>query len=244
MHFGEEPSITGTNGSGTIFFAGCNMGCIYCQNYPISQLKSAYRRVTPEELANEMLKLQRKKAHNINLVTPSHFVHLICDAIEMAKEKGLTIPIVYNTSSYDTAEVIRLMKDCIDIYLADLKYVDARLSFKLSGVKDYFEVATSALKAMYETKGSLKIESSLATKGLLVRHLILPGHLENSKSVLKWIEQNLPGVPVSIMFQYFPAYKAIHLQGINRKLTQDEYNEIIDFISNLNIDGFLQEFDE
>ncbi len=240
LHFGEEPPISFKNGSGTIFFAGCNMSCIYCQNYPISQLKSAFRTITVKELADIMLSLQERNANNINLVTPSHFVHLICDAIKLARENGLKIPIVYNTSSYDKEEVIEILDECIDVYLGDLKYVDSKISMELSGVSDYFEVATKALKKMYETKGELVLENGIAKKGLIVRHLVMPGYIENSKKALVWIKENLPKTKVSVMFQYFPAYKAFSHPIINRKVNVDEYFEIVEFVEKLNLDGWIQ----
>ena len=244
LHFGEEPPISGKNGSGTIFFAGCNLSCIYCQNYPISQLKTAYKTVTTEELADIMIKLQKRGAHNINLVTPSHFVHLICKSIDIARKKGLKIPIVYNTSSYDKAEVIEFLKDYIDIYLADLKYADDSLSKRLSGVSNYFEVATKAIISMYKTKGRLEVKNGIAKKGLIIRHLILPNHLDNTKYVIQWIADNLPDVHISLMSQYFPAHKAFEYKDINRRLTHKEYKNISSFLYKFtNIEGFLQGFE-
>ncbi len=242
LHFGEEPPISGTKGSGTIFFAGCNLSCVYCQNYPISQLKNAYKRISIKELADIMLNLQKKGAHNINLVTPSHFIHLICESIEKAKIKGLNIPIVYNTSSYDKEEVIYLLKDYVDIYLADLKYADNRLAKKLSGINDYFDVATKAILAMYRTKGSLTYKNHIATKGVIIRHLILPNHFDNTKNVIKWIVSNLPNVTLSLMSQYFPAYKAFHFKDINSKLQYNEYEDILSFIHKYDINGFIQDY--
>ncbi len=218
------------------------MRCIYCQNYPISQLKSAFRSLTTHELSLEMLKLQKRGAHNINLVTPSHFVHKICESIEIARNSGLTIPVVYNTSSYDRADVIYAIKDYIDVYLADLKYAEETLSGELSGVADYFRVATEAIKAMYNTKGPLQTKNSIASKGLIIRHLVLPGCVNNSKKVLMWIKENLPDVPVSIMFQYFPAYRALNHPLINRKLHHEEYHEIVELVEKLKLKGFLQEY--
>ncbi|WP_025209650.1 radical SAM protein [Hippea sp. KM1] len=241
LHFGEEPPISGKNGSGTIFFAGCNMGCIYCQNYPISQLKSAFREVEIDELADIMIRLQKRGAHNINFVTPSHFAHLLVDAIELARSKGLSIPIVYNTSSYDKEEVIYALEGYVDVYLGDLKYTDDKLSMELSGVNDYFDVATRALKAMFNTKGRLVLEDGIAKQGLIVRHLVLPGCIENSKKALLWIRDNLPDVDVSVMFQYFPAYKAFLHPLIKRKISPDEYFEIVDFVHELGLKGYIQQ---
>ncbi len=242
LHFGEEPPISGINGSGTIFFAGCNLSCVYCQNYPISQLKSAYRQVSTDELAGIMIKLQKRGAHNINLVTPSHFVHLICNSIDKARTQGLNIPIVYNTSSYDREDVVLYLEKYVDIYLADLKYTDSSLSKSLSGVSDYFEIATKALLTMYKTKGALKVKKGIAISGLLIRHLILPGHLDNTIKALEWIENNLPKVPVSLMSQYFPAYRALKFKDINRKLQKIEYNKVLSYLNRTQIDGFIQDY--
>ncbi len=241
IHHGEEPPISGKRGSGTIFFVGCNMSCIYCQNYPISQLVKPGRDVSVEELADIMIKLQKRGAHNINLVTPSHFVHLIVGSIKIARNRGLTIPIVYNTSSYDKEEVILALNDYIDVYLADLKYMDGELSKTLSGVENYFEVASRALLAMYKTKGRLTLEDGIARKGLIVRHLVLPDALENTRKVLEWIKYNLNGVSVSVMFQYFPAYKALNHPSIGRKVNLDEYLYVCELIDKLELNGFIQQ---
>ncbi len=241
IHCGEEPPISGRNGSGTIFFAGCNLGCIYCQNYPISQLVKAKKTVSVSELADMMLKLQRRDAHNINLVTPSHFVHLIVDAIKIARDRGLKIPIIYNTSSYDKDDVIYALSDFIDVYLADLKYADDKISKELSGVSNYFGIATKAILAMHRTKGALILKDGLAERGLIVRHLVLSGLLENTEKVLCWLKNNIPNVTVSVMFQYFPAYKALRHPSINRKINAEEYFTVLEFIDKLGLDGFVQE---
>ncbi len=240
LHFGEEPPISGVNGSGTVFFAGCNLSCVYCQNYPISQLKSAYKAISTLELANIFLDLQRRKAHNINLVTPSHFVHLIVQAIDIARGYGFKLPICFNTSSYDKAEVIDFLQDYIDIYLADLKYADNDLSYKYSGVSDYFEVATKAILKMQRTKGSLVIENSLAKKGLIIRHLVLPNNIDNSKKVLDWIVNNIENPTISLMRQYFPAYKAFNYIEISEKLSVNHWNQILEYAYKLGIDGYIQ----
>ena len=244
LHFGEEPPISGKRGSGTIFFAGCNLSCIYCQNYPISQLKSAYKTISVRELADIMIKLQKRGAHNINLVTPSHFIHLICQSIAIAKTIGLNIPVVYNTSSYDSAEVIEYIKDYVDIYLADLKYSDDNLAKELSGVSDYFDAAARALLSMYKTKGELKIKNGIAARGLIIRHLVLPNHINNTKNVLSWIFDNMPNAYISLMFQYFPAYKAFDNKKLNRKLTYEEYERVMEFVDKFgNVKGFIQEYE-
>jgi putative pyruvate formate lyase activating enzyme len=240
LHFGEEPPISGKLGSGTVFFAGCNMACIFCQNYPISQLKSAYKVVDEYALADIFLDLQNRKAHNINLVTPSHFVHLICKAIYIARQKSLTIPICYNTSSYDKVEVIEFLKDYVDIYLADLKYADNDLAKRYSGVADYFEVATKAILKMQETKGHLTLQNNLATKGLIIRHLVLPNNIDNSKRVLDWVVNYIENPIISLMRQYFPAYKAFDYPEISKKLVSRQWNEILEYAYKLGIDGYIQ----
>jgi len=240
LHFGEEPPISGKLGSGTVFFAGCNMACVFCQNYPISQLKSAYKFVDIYALADIFLDLQNRKAHNINLVTPSHFVHLICKAIYIARQKGLTIPICYNTSSYDKAEVIEFLKDYVDIYLADLKYADNDLAKRYSGVADYFEVATKAILKMQETKGHLTLQNNLATKGLIIRHLVLPNNIDNSKRVLDWVVNYIENPIISLMRQYFPAYKAFDYPEVSKKLISRQWNEILEYAYKLGIDGYIQ----
>jgi len=240
LHFGEEPPISGTLGSGTVFFAGCNMACVFCQNYPISQLKSAYKVVDEYALSDIFLELQNRKSHNINLVTPSHLVHLICKAIDIARQKGLNIPICYNTSSYDKAEVIEFLKDYVDIYLADLKYADNDLAKRYSGVADYFEVATKAILKMQETKGSLVLQNNLATKGLIIRHLVLPNSIDNSKRVLDWVVNYIENPTISLMKQYFPTYKAFDYPEISKKLVSAQWNEILEYAYKLGIGGYIQ----
>ena len=244
LHFGEEPPISGKNGSGAIFFAGCNLSCVYCQNYPISQLKSAYRTVSTKELADIMIKLQKRGAHNINLVTPSHFVHLICESIDLAKGKGLKIPIVYNTSSYEREDVIYCLKDYVDIYLADLKYSDNNLSKRFSGVSNYTETAEKAISAMFETKGRLIVDKhGIAEKGVIIRHLVLPNHIDNTKNVLKWVQLNFPSAHLSLMSQYFPVYKAEKFNDIKSKLSRKEWSAVLEMLDNLpDTDGFIQDF--
>ncbi|MGC8502364.1 radical SAM protein [Desulfurella sp.] len=240
LHFGEEPPISGNYGSGTVFFAGCNMACVFCQNYPISQLKSAYKTIDEYALADIFLELQNRKAHNINLVTPSHFVHLICKSIGIARRKGFNIPVCYNTSSYDKPEIIEYLKDFVDIYLADLKYADNDLSYKYSGISDYFEVATKSILKMQQTKGHLSIKNKIASSGLIIRHLVIPNNIGNSKKVLDWIASNIEHPTVSLMRQYFPAYKAFNYPEIAHKLVNYQWNEILEYTDKLGIDGYFQ----
>lgn len=246
IHNFEEPCISGENGSGTVFFSNCNMNCVFCQNYKISQ-QGLGREISIEELAEIFIDEQNKNAENINLVTPTMYVYHIIEAIKIAKNKGLKIPIVYNSNGYENVETIKKLKGYIDIYLPDLKYYDDDLAFKYSGVKNYFENATSAIKEMYNQVGSPVLdENGMMKKGLIIRHLVLPNNLQNSKDVLKWINDNIDKkVFVSVMAQYFPTNKAKDFPEINRKLTKEEYEEIENYLYSLDLDnGYIQEFGE
>lgn len=246
IHNFEEPCISGENGSGTVFFSNCNMNCVFCQNYKISQ-QGLGREISIEELAEIFIDEQNKNAENINLVTPTMYVYHIIEAIKIAKNKGLKIPIVYNSNGYENVETIKKLKGYIDIYLPDLKYYDDDLAFKYSGVKNYFENATSAIKEMYNQVGSPVLdEKGMMKKGLIIRHLVLPNNLQNSKDVLKWINDNIDKkVFVSVMAQYFPTNKAKDFPEINRKLTKEEYEEIENYLYSLDLDnGYIQELGE
>lgn len=245
LHFFEEPCISGENGSGTVFFTGCNMNCKFCQNYEISQLCKG-KIVSVEELASEFLKLQEKGAHNINLVTGCIYVPQIIEALKLAKTKGLKIPIVYNSSGYEKKETIQRLEGYIDVYLPDLKYYYDSLAKSLSGIENYFKIATEAIKEMYKQVGNPVFdEKGMIKKGLIIRHLVLPNHLQNTKQVLKWIKKNMGReVLVSVMAQYFPEYKALETEDINRKLNKEEYEEIQGFVDELGIDGYMQDLEE
>ena len=246
IHNFEEPCISGNNGSGTIFFSNCNMNCVYCQNYEISQLGKG-KEITIEELADIMLEQQEKGVENINLVTPTSYALHIIEAIKIAKSKGLQIPIVYNTNGYESIETLQLLDGYIDIYLPDLKYYYDELGQELSNVKNYFEIATKAIKEMYRQVGSPQLnENGIMKKGLMIRHLVLPNNIENSKKVLKWIKENIDNnVYVSIMAQYFPTYKAKNIDNLNRKLTKKEYEEIENYLFDLDLEnGYIQELGE
>lgn len=246
IHNFEEPCISGENGSGTVFFSNCNMNCVFCQNYKISQ-QGLGREISIEELAEIFIDEQNKNAENINLVTPTMYVYHIIEAIKIARNKGLKIPIVYNSNGYENVETIKKLKGYIDIYLPDLKYYDDDLAFKYSGVKNYFENATSAIKEMYNQVGSPVLdENGMMKKGLIIRHLVLPNNLQNSKDVLKWINDNIDKkVFVSVMAQYFPTNKAKDFPEINRKLTKEEYEEIENYLYSLDLDnGYIQELGE
>lgn len=246
LHYYEEPCISGKNGSGTVFFTNCNFKCIYCQNYEISQLGKG-REITIEELANIFLKQQEKGANNINLVTPTSYVYQIIEAIQIARNKGLNIPIIYNTNGYENEETIELLNGYIDVYLPDLKYYDNNLGKKYSGIDNYFSIATKAILKMYEQVGTpIFNENGIIQRGVIIRHLVLPNHLLNSKHILHWIKENMPNdVYVSVMAQYFPTYKAQEDKLINRKLTKKEYKEIENYLYLLDLkNGYMQELGE
>lgn len=245
LHFGEEPPVSGINGSGTIFFAGCNLSCVFCQNYQISQefKKEDTRCLTGDELALEMIDLEEKGAHNINFVSPSHMIYQMADAIKLARRKGLLIPIVYNSNGYDSIEVLREIKGLIDIYLPDFKYMDNRISGMFSKSENYADIVTGVLMEMLDQVGHLKMDTEgIATKGLLVRHLVLPGHLENSRKCLRFLSELSPDIFVSIMSQYSPQFRACSFPEIDRTLTKDEYGKMTDLALSLGLKNlFLQE---
>lgn len=246
LHFFEEPCISGERGSGTVFFSNCNLSCKFCQNYEISALGKG-REITIEELADTFLDLQEKGANNINLVTPTIYVYQIIEALKIAKSKGLNIPIVYNSNGYESIETLKALEGYIDVYLPDLKYYYDDIALKYSGVKNYFKYATEAIQEMYRQVGYPKIdENGIIQKGLIIRHLILPNNIENSKKVLEWIKDNIDErVYISIMAQYFPCYKAKEIEELNRKLSKEEYEEIEEFTYKLGIEnGYMQDLGE
>lgn len=246
IHYYEEPSISGKNGSGTVFFSNCNLNCIYCQNYEISQLGKG-KVITIEELADICIKQQEKGVNNINLVTPTMYAYQIIEAIKIAKRNGLNIPILYNTNGYERVETIRALEGYIDVYLPDLKYYYDELGLKYSKVNNYFNIATNAIKEMYRQVGSPKFdENGMIKKGLIIRHLVLPNNIDNTQKVLKWIKENIDEeVYVSVMTQYFPTYKANEYEEINRKISKEEYDEIENYIYELGIEnGYMQDYPE
>ncbi len=244
LHKFEEPCISGNNGSGTIFFSNCNLRCMFCQNYEISHLGKG-KEVTVEELADMFINQQKRGAHNINLVTPTMYVIQIIEAIKIAKGRGLNIPIIYNTNSYENVETIKMLEGYIDVYLPDLKYFSNDLCAKYSKVNNYFENATKAIKEMYSQVGAPEFdENGMIKKGVIIRHLILPNYMQNTKNILKWIKENIPDdVYVSIMSQYFPTYKANEDNRINRKLTKKEYKTIEDYMYMIDLkNGYMQDY--
>lgn len=246
-HMYEEPCISGKNGSGTIFFAHCNMHCKFCQNYEISQTSAKFREVTVKELAQIMLKQQENNSENINLVTPTMYAIQIKEAIRIAKRDGLKIPIIYNSNGYESIETLNKLNGFIDVYLPDLKYYSDEIAIKYSETPNYFETATKAIKKMIEQVGTPQFDKrGMIYKGVMIRHLVLPNHLQNTKNILKWISQNLPkDIYINVMAQYFPTYKAKKDKLINRKLTKKEFNDIEKYFYLLDFkNGYMQELGE
>jgi putative pyruvate formate lyase activating enzyme len=229
-HFGEEPPLVGTNGSGTIFFTNCNLDCQFCQNYDISHLGIG-EKVSIAQLANAMLQLQHRGCHNINLVTPTHFAPQIVDALILAVEKGLELPIVYNCGGYESVETLKLLEDIVDIYMPDIKYSIDENALKYSGVHNYCETVKFAVKEMHRQVGDLKISRrGIAQRGLLVRHLVMPNDVAGSKAVIDFIADEIStGTYLNIMDQYRPTYHAHKYPKLDRQITASEYKEVVDY---------------
>ena len=242
LHFDEEPSISGTRGSGTIFFSGCNLKCIFCQNM-VLQDGTFGEPVTTERLAETMLKLQAHGAHNVNLVTPTPHRDAIIKALQLAKKNGLTIPVLYNTNSYETVDTIRAYEGLVDLYLPDLKYVDARLSLKFSRASDYYDVAIAAIAEMLRQVGPMQTDADgIATRGVRIRHLVLPGCVYDTRQVLDAIKAHF-GVdcPISLMSQYTPI-PSCTVKPLDRPLTAREYEQALDYCLSLGFtDVYTQE---
>lgn len=244
LHFGEEPPISGVRGSGTVFFSPCNLRCVFCQNYQISQRLSG-ERLTPEGLAEVFLELEGQGAHNINLVSPTPYVPQIAAAITAARAAGLRIPFVYNTNAYEGEETIRTLEGLIDIYLPDFKYWKGDIAKRFSAAPRYPDVAAAAIIEMKNQVGDLAIENGVATRGLLIRHLVLPANLAGSKQVIAWIAQRL-GVQtsLSLMSQYYPVYQAENYPILNRRIRHDEYDPLVQLLEEQGFTHvFLQELE-
>jgi putative pyruvate formate lyase activating enzyme len=244
-HHGEEPPLSGTKGSGTIFFANCNLRCVYCQNYPISQMGAGNERTTAE-LACQMLWLQEQGCHNLNLVTPTHFVPQILKALGIAKERGFHLPIVYNTSGYESVEALRLLDGIVDIYLPDMRYSEDKAALRYSIAPHYPGINRAAVKEMYCQVGNLELdESGIAKRGLIVRHLVLPNRNSGTEGVMKFLAEEISkDVYISLMSQYFPAYKAHEIPELSRRITSEEYDEAYQIMQGYGLEnGWVQEFE-
>lgn len=230
LHFGEEPELVGNGGSGTIFFSYCNLGCCYCQNYSISHLGEGSE-VGPRELAEMMLRLQSDGAENINFVTPTHVIAQVIEGLCIAVEKGLRLPLVYNCGGYESVDTLRLVDGIFDIYMPDIKYSDEKVADELScAAGDYWPLAKEAVKEMYRQQADLVVENKVAKKGLLIRHLVLPNRLAGSFKVIDFITEQLSiDTYVNIMQQYYPCWRAHEFEGLERRITADEYLEVIDY---------------
>lgn len=227
LHFGEEPCVSGARGSGTVFFSGCSLRCVYCQNEIISHKNSGVT-VTPQRLAEIFKELEGLGAHNINLVNPTHFIWAIKEALNIYKPN---IPLVYNSGGYDNPEVIK--ENIFDVYLMDLKYVSGEKSLKYSGAADYFERASESIKAAFKVTGKPTLDDSgIMQRGLIVRHLVLPLATKEAIRVIEWVKENTPDAYLSVMSQYLPLARAKDFPEINRKITKREYDKVLDYVIN------------
>lgn len=238
-HFGEEPPISGTRGSGTVFFSNCNMRCVFCQNFPISQMQVG-RDMTAAQLADGMLRLQKEGAHNINFVTPTHYAAQAAHAVYLARRKGLSIPVVWNTSGYERLETLRLLEGFVDIYLCDYRYTTPALAKRFSRAEDYPALIEPVIEEMVRQVGHFSGE-----RGVIIRHLVMPGHLEETRVILERIHQRFePQTAVSFMTQYFPAHKASRFPPINHRLTAEEAEAALDILAASGLEnGWAQEDD-
>ena len=227
-HFGEEKELVGRYGSGTIFFSNCNLRCVFCQNYEISQCGEG-REISSHELAEVMLVLQNHRCHNINLVSPGHIIPQIAEAIYIAAKKGLSVPIVYNTNGYDLTDTLKLLEGIVDIYMPDIKFANDESAKKYLRVKQYFTIASQAVIEMYRQVGDLKITNeNIAYRGLLIRHLIMPQNIAGTEKIMKFIAEKLsPNTYVNLMAQYYPAYKAYEFKELNKKISRQEFENAI-----------------
>lgn len=244
-HMWEEDCISGTNGSGAVFFSGCNLRCVYCQNYNVSTNALGWT-VTAEELADEFIRLQNLGVHNINLVTPTHYTIQIIMSLDIARQRGLNIPVVYNCGGYESVETIKMLKGYVDIFLTDFKYSDNEMALRYSAVKDYFNVAKDALDAMFEITGPPVFdESGLIKRGIIVRHLMLPGYIKDSKKVLKYLHDRFgEDIYISIMSQYTPLPHVKDYPEINRRLYPAEYKRLVEYAMDIGIvNGFVQDME-
>lgn len=242
LHFGEEPCISGDAGSGTVFFSNCNLNCLFCQNYKISH-EGYGQEVSIDELSQIYLNLQSQGALNINLVSATQYIPQVAESLIIAKDKGLNIPIIYNSNGYESIEGLRILEGLIDVYLPDLKYYDNKYAVEYSAAPSYFDNATAAILEMFRQVGIPIYNDGIIKKGLIIRHLLLPGLSIDSKRILRWIKDNLPiEIPVSLMAQYTPVYRPEFIEKLNRRITKKEYNKAIDYFFEIGLEnGFIQE---
>ncbi len=240
-HFGEEPPLVGEGGSGTIFFTNCTLRCVFCQNYPISQL-GVGNEYSVSQLTDMFIYLQRRGCENINFVTPTHFVPQILQALEFAVSRGFSLPLVYNTSGYERVEILRLLDGIFDIYLPDIKYSDDDMALKYSGAENYVKHSRAALKEMFRQVGVLRCdERGVAQRGLIVRHLVLPGGIAGTQESLHWLAKEVsPKIHLALMSQYFPAYRAPEMPEISRRVKADEYRPLARLHEELGFAGWIQ----
>lgn len=242
LHYGEEPCISGRNGSGTIFFSGCSLKCVFCQNTPVSR-DSFGTEISVKRLADIFLELQEKGAENINLVTPTHFASEIIQALDTVKHR-LKIPVVYNSGGYENVSTLKMLEGLIDIYLPDFKYAGSALAKEYSSAEDYAEAARLAVCEMFrQTKAAVFSDSGMMKGGVLVRHMVLPGGRHDSMRVLDILSENLPvnDIRISLLRQYTPCYKALEIKPLNRRVTTFEYNSVVDYADELGFIGYTQE---
>ena len=238
LHLWEEPIISGNKGSGTVFFSGCSLRCIYCQNYEVSR-GNIGKEITVSRLAEIFKELEEQGAHNINLVSPTHYVHAIIEALKIYRPK---IPIVYNSSGYESTQTLKLLEDYVDIYLIDFKYTDSAKAKEYSLAPDYPEVVKSAISECYRQKSECVIKDGILQKGVIVRHLVLPQNTKTAMEVFDWVRENAPQVYFSLMSQYLPFYKALDHKILNRKITNREYKKVVDYICSFDFPNvFIQE---
>lgn len=239
VHNWEEPFISGERGTGAIFFSGCSLKCCFCQNFPISHNNQG-ETITTDRLVEIIKELEEKQVHTIDFVNPTHFSHVIIDALKRYKPK---IPVVYNSSGYDSVETLKVFEGLVDVYLPDLKYFSGDKSQKYAKCPDYFEKASEAILEMYRQKPKTIIKDGIIQQGVIIRHLILPGNVQESKSILLWVKENLPDdIYISLMSQYTPYGEIENIKELNRRLTTAEYNKVIDYFFEIGLkNGFMQE---
>ncbi|HAY72253.1 MAG TPA: radical SAM protein [Ruminococcaceae bacterium] len=241
LHYWEEPCISGENGSGTVFFSGCSLKCVYCQNYRISS-ECYGKEITEDRLIEIFKELEEQGANNINLVNPTHYAVQLASTLSKYKP---SVPVVYNTGGYDSVESLKMLDGLVDIYLTDMKYVSSSVSLKYSKAADYFDVCSAAVREMKRQQGTDVFENGLIKKGLIIRHLVLPGNVSQAMRTLDWIKDNLPiDTVISLMGQYMPCAKAAEYPTINRKLSEKEYNIVLDYAEKLGFENvYIQELD-